>query len=126
MASTRKKSNTADQTFGGVSDLVFVEKPPEKDLSEALFSTMDQAKAIDTFEQAIGISVKKEDTKPRAYIKSTTLDLDKEKDRKLLEALMNDPRYKIMSWDKNWSNLGRLRAFVIYSDNQVEDNKKTQ
>ncbi len=124
MARKAKRPFDSDQVFGGASDLAYTEKPPQKDLSIALFDVMDQAKTIDSFEEAAGI-VKKKEVKPKDHFKSTILDLDKVKDRELLEKLMNDPRYKIMSWEKNWSSLGRLRAFVIYSDTQVEDNKKS-
>ena len=122
MARVRKVNNTANESvFSRVSDIPFVEKPPETNLAEGLFEAMDQQKVITAFEEAKGIVPKKTVT-PKVLMKSIMLDMDKSADRKLFEQMLNEERFKIVSMDKTWTAIGRYRAFVIYSETQVSDN----
>jgi hypothetical protein len=121
MARSRKVNNmTLDPTFGGKSDIPFVEKPPQQDLAEGLFELLDPKKTVDAFEQAKGIIQKPVKT-PVLIYKSIMLDMDKAPDRKLFDQMLNDKKYKIVSMDKNWTSLGRYRAFIVYTEEQVND-----
>lgn len=111
----------SESVFSKVSDIPFVEKPPETNLAEGLFEMMDQQKTITAFEEAKGIVPKKTVT-AKVLMKSIMLDMDKPADRKLFEQMLNEERYKIVSMDKTWTAIGRYRAFVIYSETQVSDN----
>ena len=122
MARVRKVDNTVSESvFSKVSDIPFVEKPPETNLAEGLFEMMDQQKTITAFEEAKGI-VPKKTVSAKVLMKSIMLDMDKPADRKLFEQMLNEERYKIVSMDKTWTAIGRYRAFVIYSETQVSDN----
>ena len=122
MARPRKVDNTANESvFSKISDIPFVEKPPEKNLAEGLFEVMDQQKVITAFEEAKGI-IPKKNTQPKVLMKSIMLDMDKPADRKLFEQMLNDEKYKIVSMDKTWTAIGRYRAFIVYSETQVGDN----
>lgn len=114
------KNVPLDPTFGGKSDIPFEEKPPQKDLSEGLFELLDPKKTIDSFEQAKGI-IPKQDNTPKVVYKSIMLDLDKAPDRKLFDQMLNDKKYSIVSMDKNWTSLGRYRAFVVYTEQQLDN-----
>ena len=119
MARKKAVNTSPDPTFGGKSDIPFAVKP-EVNLAEGLFELLDPKKTIDAFEESKGIIPKQVKT-PKLLYKSIMLDMDKAPDRKLFDQMLNDKKYKIVSMDKNWTSLGRYRAFIVYTEEQLDD-----
>lgn len=88
----------------------------ERELSEELFNTHKPKAIIDNFEQTVGLKPKTKKKKNVAY-KNRQFNLEVDKDRDLLNTLMNSPKYRIVYFKDTWTALGLYRMFVIYEEN---------
>jgi hypothetical protein len=81
----------------------------------------DPEAVIDAYEQAKGIR-----KKPRAHdmsnytFKNIILDPEQQKDQDMLNELMNNKKYMIISWKDTWTPQGTFRVFIIYGSKKEE------
>lgn len=117
MATATKKKPTpkGDLSFKGhVSDLPY-EAKQEVDLAQQLFDQREVKEKIDSFEAAMGRRPADNEKAPKVTTKNIILNLDNEKDSKLLNDIMNNKdKYSIIKWNDNWDKAGRFKVFLIY------------
>jgi len=82
----------------------------------------DPETVIDAYEQAKGIK-----KKPRAHdmssytFKNIILDPEQQKDQDMLNELMNNKKYMIISWKDTWTPQGTFRVFIIYGSKKEKE-----
>lgn len=110
-----KKKITAPEslTFSGMASSP--ESKADRNLQDELYKKSWMASTIDNFEKLSGIAPKVK--KPKLKYKTKMFKPEFEKDQALLDVLFNDPRFSIVSMDKNWGQDGKLSIFAIYSEN---------
>lgn len=104
-------SETFEQFSSVAPDL---KRKNERSLVDELYKKNWAVDAMDNYEKAVGItppSGKVEEVIYDNHLFNPTYDADK----KLLNELMNSPKYKIIYMKDNWSPDGEYRVFVVYS-----------
>lgn len=113
MASIKDKNfETAHYAFGAMGE--DLSKPKRNIQKELKNDLLDPEREITAFEQAKGI-IKKPRIDMAAYeFNNITLSPDNDKDRTLLNKLLNDPQYIITYYKDNWTPQGNYCIFIIY------------
>ena len=111
----KRTAKTEDYlTFVGKSDTTALPSEPERDLAQELYRKSYQGKTIDQFEKNLGINPPR--PKKNLKYKIKIFSPDYEKDVDLLNELMNNPKYQIVTWDKTWTVEGLYKVCVVYSE----------
>jgi hypothetical protein len=85
----------------------------------------DPEAVIDAYEQAKGIRKKPRANDMSNYtFKNIILDPEQQKDQDMLNELMNNKKYMIISWKDTWTPQGTFRVFIIYGSKK--DEKKNE
>lgn len=88
---------------------------PDRDLEQELFGKKGIKVALDSLEQSLGYGEKEKKVKVKVYNKIFSPDTSE--DKKLLDELLNDPRFEILRWVDSWTAHGHYKVFIIYSEN---------
>lgn len=89
-------------------------KTPRNVQRELKNELLDTDKEISAFEQARGI-VRKPKVKMDDYeFNNIVLSPEGDRDKTLLNKLLNDPNYIITYWKDNWTPQGNYTMFIIY------------
>lgn len=113
MASTKEKNfETVHYTFGAAGDDTV--KPKRNIQKEIKNDLLDPEREIAAFEQAKGIVRKPRVNMADYDFNNITLVPEKDKDKDLLNKLLNDPQYIISYYKDNWTPQGNYCIFIIY------------
>ena len=88
--------------------------------SEVNNKSFDPEEVISAFEAAKGIAPRQRTKFSNYLFKNIVLDPEQEKDREMLDTLLNDPRYIIQMYKDNWTVHGTYRLFLIYGNLKEE------
>lgn len=81
----------------------------------------DPETVIDAYEQAKGIKRKPKATDLSNYeFKNVILDPEQQRDQDMLNELMNNKKYMIVSWKDTWTPQGTFRVFIIYGSKKQD------
>lgn len=90
--------------------------------NEVSNKSFDPETVIDAFEQSRGIRKKPKAQDMSNYtFKNIILDPEQQKDQEMLNELMNNKKYMIISWKDTWTPQGTFRAFIIYGSKKDEN-----
>lgn len=82
----------------------------------------DPDAVIDAYEQAKGIRKRPKAQDMSNYtFKNIILDPEQQKDQDMLNELMNNKKYMIISWKDTWTPQGTFRVFIIYGSKKDEN-----
>lgn len=105
-----------DLVFKGTITDIPHDPKPDFDLERQLFSDKRIKDKLDHFEKIKGV---KRDPAPNidTKIKNILLEPEREKDKILLNDLMNNKeQYSIVKWSENWTRTGQYKVFIIYEE----------
>jgi hypothetical protein len=85
---------------------------------------LDTEKEISTFEQARGIARKPRVKMDDYQFNNIVLSPESEKDKGLLNKLLNDPNYIITYWKDNWTPQGNYTMFIIYGKKKEKNEQQ--
>lgn len=111
------------ETLSDLSNNAYPE--PVRDLETELFGKKGLKEKLDALESTLGYG--KENTTPKIKFHNKIFCPNSEDDRKLLNELLNDPRFSVVKWEDTWTAHGDYRVFIIYSENlEVKKAKKDE
>jgi hypothetical protein len=122
MASIKKEFETDHYAFGIAS----VDQPiPKRNVQRELKNELlDPEKEITAFEQAKGIIRKPKVNMGDYDFNNIIITPDKDKDRDLLNKLLNDPQYLISYYKDNWTPQGNYCIFIIYGKKKQNEQQR--
>ena len=89
--------------------------------NEVQNKSFDPETVIDAYEVAKGIKKKARAHDMSSYVfKNIILDPEQQKDQDMLNELMNNKKYMIISWKDTWTPQGTFRVFIIYGSKKEE------
>jgi len=116
MAKQKLKVEDNFLTFAGASESRgAITNKTDRDLAAELYKKNWQSNSIDSFEKSNGIVPRTE--KPNLRYKNRVFTPGYDEDSKLLNDLMNNPKFSIIYSKDNWTVDGQYKMFVIYAEN---------
>jgi len=103
---------------------VYTDKTLRRDRNiraEVTNKEFDPNKVIDAYEQSRGIKPRPTVDKNNFEFKSIVLDPEQDKDRDMLDMLLNDDKYVISLYKDNWTHHGSYRVFIIYGKRKEKE-----
>ncbi len=82
-----------------------------------------QKEIIDSFEESMGIRMKK-NAAPAYKTRTALLNLSKKEEREKFEKILNKPYYELVYMKENWSQFGEFMAFLVFREYTELKNKE--
>lgn len=123
MASAKKEFETDHYSFGMASDdHPATKRNVQREIRNEL---LDPEKEITAFEQAKGI-IRKPKVNMQDYdFNNIIITPDNDRDRDLLNKLLNDPQYLISYYKDNWTPQGNYSIFIIYGKKKLKNEQQS-
>jgi hypothetical protein len=107
--------------FGSSSHESSSNSSKNRNIRAEVSGKFDPETVIDAYEQAKGIKKKKPANDLSNYtFKNIILDPEQQKDQDMLNELMNNKKYMIVSWKDTWTPQGTFRVFIIYGSKKED------
>jgi len=120
---SNKPFETEHYQFGAAADDRL--KPKRNIQRELKNELLDPEQEITAFEQAKGIIRKPKVSMEDYEFNNIVLSPDGEKDKTLLNKLLNDSQYVITYWKDNWTPQGNYTMFIIYGKKKEKNEQQS-